>query len=47
MTETAHDWENPQLLQRNRERAHATLLPYPDEATPRAMSRAHRRFIAC
>jgi len=28
-----NDWENPQLLHRNREQAHATLLPYPDEAT--------------
>jgi len=25
-----HDWENPTLLERNREPAHATLLPYPD-----------------
>src|SRR5450759_4432063 len=33
MSQSAHDWENPQLLQRNREAAHATLLPYPDEAT--------------
>ena len=30
---TVHvDWENPQLLHRNREAAHATLLPYADEA---------------
>jgi len=33
MSEMINDWENPQCLQRNRERAHATLLPYPDEAT--------------
>ncbi len=33
MTDTNHDWENPQLLQRNRERAHATWLPYADEVT--------------
>jgi len=26
------DWENPHLLERNREPAHATLLPYPDTA---------------
>lgn len=25
-----HDWENPQVLARNREPAHATLTPYPD-----------------
>ncbi|MHB9106182.1 MAG: beta-galactosidase, LacZ type [Armatimonadota bacterium] len=28
-----NDWENPHLLHRNREKAHSTLLPYPDEAT--------------
>ena len=28
-----HDWENPHLLQRNREPARATLLPYADEAS--------------
>ena len=27
------DWENPRLLEHNRELAHATLLPYPDETT--------------
>ena len=27
-----HDWEDTQILQRNREPAHATLLPYADEA---------------
>jgi len=27
-----NDWENPHLLHRNREKAHATLLPFPDEA---------------
>ena len=30
---TSRDWENPQLLQRNRETAHATLLPFPDAAS--------------
>jgi beta-galactosidase/beta-glucuronidase len=30
---TLADWENPQLLQRNREAARATLIPYTDEAT--------------
>jgi len=33
---SAPDWENPHLLQRNREAAHTTLLPFPDEATARA-----------
>ena len=28
-----HDWENPQLLQRNRKAAHADLLPFADEAS--------------
>ncbi|MFB3879783.1 MAG: glycoside hydrolase family 2 TIM barrel-domain containing protein [Armatimonadota bacterium] len=27
------DWENPQLLSRNTEPPHATLTPYPDEAS--------------
>jgi len=29
----ANDWENPQVVGRNKEPAHATLLPYADEAT--------------
>ena len=31
MPENPRDWENPLLLHRHREPAHATLLPYPDE----------------
>jgi beta-galactosidase/beta-glucuronidase len=27
------DWQNPLVLQRNRQPAHASLLPYPDEAS--------------
>ena len=27
------DWENPQVVGRNKEPAHATLLPYADSAT--------------
>ena len=27
------DWENPELISRNKEPGHATLLPYPDVAT--------------
>ena len=30
-----HDWENLNLMQRNREPAHATLLPYADAASAR------------
>ena len=29
------DWENQQILQRNRLPARATFIPYPDEATAR------------
>ncbi len=25
------DWDNPQLVARNKEPGHATLIPYPDE----------------
>ncbi|MBW3621987.1 MAG: DUF4981 domain-containing protein [Armatimonadetes bacterium] len=34
-----HDWEDPHLLHRNREPAHATLVPYPDAETARAGER--------
>jgi len=27
------DWENPEVFGRNKEPAHSTLMPYPDEAT--------------
>ena len=33
------DWENPQLLQRNRQPAHATLLPFADEESALAAAR--------
>jgi len=36
----APDWQNQHLLQRNREPAHATLLPCPDEASARTGERA-------
>jgi len=29
----SNDWENPQVVGRNKEPAHATLVPYPDQAT--------------
>jgi hypothetical protein len=29
------DWENQQMIQRNRQPAHATLIPYPNEASAR------------
>ena len=28
-----HDWENPEMIGRNKEPAHATLVPYPDAQT--------------
>jgi len=31
--ERQNDWQNPQVFGRNKEPAHATLLPYADEAT--------------
>jgi beta-galactosidase/beta-glucuronidase len=33
MPDAANDWENPQLLHRNRLPVHATLVPFADEAT--------------
>jgi beta-galactosidase/beta-glucuronidase len=35
MTAQANDWDNYQVLERNREAPHATLVPYPYEATAR------------
>ncbi len=35
-----HDWENPHLLQMNREPAHAALLPYADAAAALTSERA-------
>jgi len=40
-----NDWENQQLLSRNREPAHATLVPYPDETTALAGEREASPFI--
>ena len=39
ITTTVPDWENLAVMHRNREPAHATLLPYADEATARAGAR--------
>ncbi|MFN8459908.1 MAG: glycoside hydrolase family 2 TIM barrel-domain containing protein [Anaerolineae bacterium] len=45
MTSTqSNDWENPQLTGRNREPAHATLMPYPDEALALAGERYDSPF---
>ncbi len=32
-TTTANDWENPQLVGRNKEPGHVVLIPYPDAAS--------------
>jgi beta-galactosidase len=32
-TAQVHDWENPEMFDRNKEPAHCTLTPYPDVAT--------------
>ncbi len=40
-----HDWENPHVLQRNREPARATLLPYADEASALAGERGASPFF--
>ena len=39
-----HDWENPRVVQRNKEAAHATLVPYPDEESAQACDRASSPF---
>ena len=40
MSSPMPDWQDQHVLQRNREPAHATLLPYPDEASARTGERA-------
>jgi len=45
MQSAAPDWQNHHLLQRNREPAHATLLPYPDEASARTGERASSQWF--
>ncbi|MGD0110315.1 MAG: glycoside hydrolase family 2 TIM barrel-domain containing protein [Armatimonadota bacterium] len=40
-----NDWENPQLLHRNREPAHATLVPYPDGETALSGERGSSPFF--
>ncbi len=40
MTTTPHDWENPAVVQRNKEPGHATLIPFPTAAA--AATTPHR-----
>ena len=39
------DWENPEVFGRNKEPAHATLVPYPDEATALVGTREASSFF--
>lgn len=41
----ARDWEDPTVLQRNREAAHATLVPFADAATALAGERGQSPFV--
>jgi beta-galactosidase len=41
----AHDWENPAVVERNKEPAHATYAPYPDVAAALANGRAQSPFV--
>jgi beta-galactosidase/beta-glucuronidase len=45
MTEESHDWDNPLVLERNREPAHVTLVPYADEAAARGGEREVSPFF--
>src|SRR5512143_593158 len=38
------DWENPAIVGRNKEAAHATLLPYPDQQAARIGTREASPF---
>ena len=40
------DWNNPELLERNRLPAHASLIPYPDQASCRHALENHRRYLS-
>ena len=45
MTEESRDWDNYQVLERNREPAHVTSVPYPDEAAARQGDREASPFF--
>ncbi|MBN1670723.1 MAG: DUF4981 domain-containing protein [Kiritimatiellae bacterium] len=40
-----NDWENPKLTDRNKEPAHATLVPYPDQRLALRGERAESPFV--
>ncbi len=43
-SDTALDWENPGMIGRNKEPAHATLMPYPDKETAVRCDRFQSEF---
>lgn len=43
--EPARDWEDPTILQRNRQPAHATLVPFADEAGALAGERGRSPYV--
>lgn len=44
--ETIRDWENPKMLQKNRELPHATLAPFPDVESAQKVSMSESPFWA-
>ena len=45
LTPPTPDWQNPLVLQRNRQPAHASLLPYLDEASALTAERGATPFF--
>jgi beta-galactosidase/beta-glucuronidase len=45
LTPPTPDWQNPLVLQQNRQPAHASRLPYPDEASALSMERGATPFF--
>ncbi len=41
----ANDWENPEVVGRNKEPGHCTLMPYPDVETALACEREASPFF--
>ncbi|NLO37495.1 MAG: hypothetical protein GX112_14260 [Clostridiaceae bacterium] len=40
------DWNNPELLERNRLPSHVSLIPYPDQTSCRHALENHRRYLS-
>ena len=43
--EEVHDWENPEMIGRNKEPAHVTLIPYGDAQTALCGKRSASPFF--